>query len=78
MGCIGCPMSGKGRWKEFADYPEYKNAYIRTFDRMLIARKERGLENKMGWETGYDVFLWWMEDDNIKGQMDLSDFGIGE
>lgn len=67
-------MSGKGRWKEFSDYPKYKNAYIRAFDKMLIERTRRGLKNKMGWETGQDVFLWWMEDENIKGQMELSDF----
>lgn len=71
VGCIGCPMSGKGRWKEFADYPKYKDRYIRAFDRMLIERKNRGLENKIGWETGYDVFLWWMEDENIRGQIAL-------
>lgn len=26
------------------------------------------------WETGEDVFRWWMNDDNLDGQMELSDF----
>lgn len=72
VGCIGCPMVSKKRWKEFADFPKYKQAYIRAFERMIAARKAKGL--KCDWETGEDVFLWWMEDENIKGQMELSDF----
>lgn len=72
VGCIGCPMASKKRWKEFADFPKYKQAYIRAFERMIAVRKAKGL--KCNWETGEDVFLWWMEDENIKGQMELSDF----
>lgn len=68
IGCIGCPMSGKNRYKEFARYPKYKEAYIRTFDKMLKHRKECGNKNVMGWKTGKDVFDWWLEDENIKGQ----------
>ena len=72
VGCIGCPMAGKKRYKEFADFPKYKQSYIRAFGRMLDARKEKGLETK--WKTGEDVFRWWMNDDNLDGQMELSDF----
>ena len=39
---------------------------------MLDVRKEKGLETQ--WETGEDVFRWWMNDDNLVGQMELSDF----
>ena len=35
VGCIGCPMASKKRYKEFADFPEYKKLYIHAFDRML-------------------------------------------
>lgn len=45
---------------------------IRAFERMLDARKEKELETQ--WETGEDVFRWWMNDDNLDGQMELSDF----
>lgn len=72
VGCIGCPMAGGKRWKEFADFPKYRDLYIHAFDRMLEERKRRGKESK--WKDGYEVFLWWMEDDNIPGQMTIDDF----
>lgn len=68
VGCIGCPMAGKNkRKKEFSDYPKYKNAYIKAFKRMLEVRKQRGLTTK--WKTAEEVFLWWLEDETIPGQM---------
>lgn len=72
VGCIGCPMACKKRYKEFADFPEYKKLYIHAFDRMLEERKRRGKECK--WTTGEEVFLWWMEDESIPGQMNIEDF----
>lgn len=72
VGCIGCPMAGKKRYKEFADFPKYKNLYIHAFDRMVKERKSRGLPCQ--WKNGNDVFLWWMDDENIEGQMDIFDF----
>ena len=75
VGCIGCPMAGKIRWREFADFPRIKNAYIHAFDRMLKVRKAAGKDDSGGkWKSGYDVFLWWMEDDNVEGQMSFDDF----
>lgn len=72
VGCIGCPMASKARYKEFADFPTYKQAYIKAFDRMLEVRKARGKDTR--WKSGEEVFLWWMEDENIPGQMTLDDF----
>lgn len=69
VGCIGCPMAGKIRWKEFRDFPRIKRAYIRSFDEMLQARERKGKTTT--WKTGEEVFLWWMEDDNIPGQMSI-------
>lgn len=71
VGCIGCPMAGKGRWKEFSDFPTYQRAYIRAFDKMLDGLKAKHKNKPPRWQTGYDVFLWWMEDQNVEGQMDL-------
>lgn len=71
VGCIGCPMAGERRWKEFERYPKYKEAYIRAFDKMLIERERRGLKNRDLWKTGIKVFKWWMEDKNIDGQLHL-------
>ena len=77
VGCIGCPMAGrKGRELEFARWPTYKGAYIRAFDRMIEERKARGLAT--GWQTGTDVFNWWMEYDILPGQMDFDEVMIDE
>lgn len=71
VGCIGCPMASKSRWKEFSDFPTYQGAYIRAFDKMLEGLKAKWKDKPPRWKSGYDVFLWWMEDKNIEGQMDL-------
>lgn len=60
VGCIGCPMANKKRIYEFEVFPKYKEMYIRAFDRMLERRKEKGLETKLQWRTGQDVFDWWI------------------
>lgn len=68
VGCIGCPMAKKAkRKKEFADFPKYKDLYIQAFERMLEVRKKRNVPTRFS--SGADVFLWWMEDDNIQGQL---------
>lgn len=72
VGCIGCPMANKGRYKEFADFPTYKAAYIKAFDNMLQVLKDKGTKTR--WKSGHDVFLWWMEDKNIEGQMSIDDY----
>ena len=74
VGCIGCPMAGKaGREAEFAMFPKFKAAYIRAFDTMLITRIERGME-AYSWQSGVDVFHWWMEDGVMPGQEVLDGF----
>lgn len=72
VGCVGCPMAGKKRYREFADFPQYKKLYLHAFKKMLEERKRRGKEST--WKTAEEVFLWWMEDDNIPGQMSINDF----
>lgn len=75
VGCIGCPMAGTAvRQFEFAMFPAYKQNYIRAFERMLEARKARG-KDTTEWETGADVFHWWMEDGVSPGQTVLGGFG---
>lgn len=63
IGCIGCPIAGKHRYFEFARYPIYKDNYIRAFDRMLERYRELGRVNNLSWETGLDVFRWWLGED---------------
>ena len=75
VGCVGCPMAGKKREKEFARWPKYKGMYISAFDRMLEERKRRGKMQgswRMG-TTGLDVFNWWMEYDILPGQMNFDE-----
>lgn len=61
VGCVGCPLAGGLRMqKEFAQYPEYRNLYVRAFGRMLVVRRNEGLPTE--WQTGEDVMRWWTED----------------
>lgn len=72
VGCIGCPNAGRGgRQREFMRWPAYEKMYISAFERMLDVRKAKGLP--CDWQTGMDVFRWWMEDDNISGQLSMDD-----
>lgn len=72
VGCIGCPMAGRGgRQREFMRWPAYDKMYISAFERMLNVRKSKGLP--CDWQTGMDVFRWWMEDDNVSGQLSMDD-----
>lgn len=80
VGCIGCPLASKAaREMEFDLYPKYKAMYIRAFDRMVEARKarEKPTMRQSGeeWQTGEDVYHWWMEDGVLPGQTYLEGFG---
>ena len=71
LGCIGCPMARrKGREQEFLRWPKYRENYIRTFGRMLEERNRRGKKTGQ-WPTGLDVYRWWMEYDELPGQIDI-------
>ena len=73
VGCIGCPMAKRNaREFEYARYPAYQKSYIRAFDQMLAERKNRGRD--CVWQTGIDVFHWWMEDGVLPGQMEFEGF----
>lgn len=69
VGCIGCPLAGEGRYWEFKQFPSYERMYRRAFAKMLEVRKQRGFDTK--WKTSDDVFRWWMDDENLDGQMKL-------
>lgn len=68
-GCVGCPIAGNGRHDEFRQWPEFKKMYINAFDQMLGVRRDRGLPTQ--WESGTDVYYWWMEDNKIDGQLEF-------
>lgn len=77
VGCIGCPLAGKIRWKQFRLYPTYEQAYRRAFSKMLVARNAAGKETSK-WQTADDVFRWWMEDKNLDGQLAMDGTIIGQ
>lgn len=62
LGCIGCPLATlQNRKRDFERYPKYEEQYRRCFDEMYRVRVERGL-NSCGWNSGQDIFNWWMGD----------------
>ena len=70
VGCIGCPMAGKaGREREFLRWPAYRKNYIAAFDRMI--KNDPPDNAKKLWQDGIDAFRWWMEYDELPGQIDL-------
>lgn len=74
VGCIGCPLASKARYKEFAHWPGYKKLYVLAFDRMLEERKRRGkTKGTVLWNSAEDVFHWWMEDGVLPGQVSIDD-----
>ncbi len=76
VGCVGCPMAGKKRYREFARWPAYERMYLHSFERMLEERRQRGKLDK-GWRcgaTGVKVFHWWMEDGVLPGQLSFDEY----
>lgn len=73
VGCIGCPMAGKKRYKEFFDFPKYKQMYLNAFARMLKELDRKGKSHT--WETTEDVYRWWLEDETIPGQLEFDPNG---
>lgn len=59
LGCVGCPLAGKKRYREFERWPKYRLNYLKAFERLLLNREAKGLETT--WKTGEDVMEWWMK-----------------
>lgn len=72
VGCIGCPMqSSRGMLRDFANYPKYRDNYVRAFDRLVIALRSDG--KQLGtWQCGEDVYRWWVGLDPL--QITLDDY----
>lgn len=73
VGCILCPLARKSeKLRDIATFPQYKERYIKAFDKMLQARKEaRKNEPYKLWTDGEGVFRWWVEDKTIPGQIEF-------
>ena len=63
VGCVGCPLAGaKQMKKEFADYPKYRENYVKAFDRMLEKRKKAGKPMKRA-SNGEELMRIWLRED---------------
>lgn len=79
LGCIGCPMSRRGRERDFAKWPKYEQAWKRAITRNweLLHDKptNRGLARASAqFKSGEEMWSWWMEEmpkDNDECQMGL-------
>ena len=70
LGCIGCPLARRSsRERELARWPEYKNAYLLSFQKIIQARIDKG--KPCFWNTPIDVYNWWMENRVMIGQYNL-------
>lgn len=57
LGCIGCPVSTHNA-EELEQYPKFKQAYIRAFQR--IVDNMDGIRNET-WTDGEAVYKWWIQ-----------------
>ena len=74
LGCIGCPMAGKKRWREFDRWPKYKALYMKAFERIIEEHTRRGLQKEPTcWHTAQELFDWWMETGALPGQMRMDE-----
>lgn len=72
LGCIGCPMATRRmREREFYRWPKYKTLYMLAFQKMLDIRKAKGLKERNFGTTPEDVFNWWLEYDELPGQINI-------
>jgi len=83
LGCIGCPMAGDGRYKEFARWPRYERAWKRAFERFWnnwhnVPRKDGAPRwyDRKDLKSWQELWAWWMletpkTDDDDDCQMGL-------
>lgn len=69
IGCIMCPCANRKEvLLDINRYPKYYKNYLKTFRKMLIARKEKNM--KTYWKTPEDVMHWWIYGKEHKGNPD--------
>jgi phosphoadenosine phosphosulfate reductase len=70
LGCVGCPLGGKNRAKEFKRWPKYEELWKRGgrawWEKYRIATKENGESYFAAkFKTFEDYWAWWMEEKNV-------------
>lgn len=70
LGCVGCPLANKpNREFEFKMFPKFKRYYMLAFEKMVIERKQRGVDEKriaegkkpMPFYSAESTWKWWIE-----------------
>lgn len=69
IGCIGCPMAGAARIKEFQRWPRFEKAYRAAAAAAAAANIEalgpefggKNRKVKLRFRNGDELFSWWME-----------------
>ena len=80
LGCIGCPMNPESARGELDRYPQYKQMYLRAFERMIRERERRGLKNNTDWSTPDKVMDWWLKKSSSydENQLTILELGLDE
>lgn len=59
LGCLFCPMATKSeKERMIKEYPKIKSQFVRTFDKVIILRKAKGLT--CTWKDGEEMFKQWL------------------
>lgn len=59
IGCIGCPMAGKDRFRQFKEYPKYEKLYRKLADEIDKTTPNRIRKDKNG-KSYSNYFDWWI------------------
>jgi len=60
LGCLMCPAATDAKRKRDAErYPRMAKAFVRIMQKLIDLRREAGNPFK-NWETGQEMFDWWM------------------
>ncbi|MDE7228744.1 MAG: phosphoadenosine phosphosulfate reductase family protein [Treponemataceae bacterium] len=69
IGCLFCPMSTiREKQRQCREYPKYKEAFVRAFDRMIAGRRADGKQTT--WKNGEECFEWWVNEQKPKDKND--------
>lgn len=68
VGCIGCPMANKQRYKQFKDYPQIKLNIQRLCNKIIGDGHSK--YKTMDFKSGEDLFRWWMGEDYKQLRLD--------
>lgn len=67
IGCVGCSMNSRQAF-ELEEHPEYKEAYIRAFQKMVEVNGYK--ETTRNWQDGEAVYRWWVNRSRVEKPMD--------